>query len=339
MLNTIVAIIDYQNRFGSKYYDSPYRSGMDMQKLCSVFNVFGYKLLFEKPSDPSLLEKTSGCEVIYTSQEDPGYLYKSFIEDIIYAIELNGANVIPSYKHLRANNNKVFMELLRKQLPNQFQNNSRWFGCAEEALDSINAVTYPCVIKSSEGAGSHGVRLARNRQEYVKIVKNLTRSTDLHHELWDIGRSIRHSGYIKESRFRRKIIVQDFVPGLSNDWKVLVFWDKFFVLRRKNRPGDFRASGSGLFSFDDKVDSRLLDAAKELRESFNVPMISLDLAISEKGIVLIEFQFVYFGTSTLEKSPYFYQYSDDGWHQCMGKSVLEDIYAYSIAEYLRKSSR
>jgi len=49
---------------------------------------------------------------------------------------------------------------------------------------------------------------------------------------------------------RSKFIVQEFIPDLSNDWKVLVFWDKYYVLRRKNRPNDFRASGSGLFSFD-----------------------------------------------------------------------------------------
>jgi glutathione synthase/RimK-type ligase-like ATP-grasp enzyme len=277
----MVAICDYQNRFGSKYFDKPYRSGMDKQLLMNYFQEKGIMLDYLKLSDPLLLEKTAGAFVIYTSQEDPGYRYKSFIEDVVYALELNGSTLIPMYKFLRANNNKVFMEYLRRTLPVKYQNDSKWFGCAEEAIYTADHLSFPCVVKSSEGAGSHGVRLAHNKSEYVQTVRRLSRSSFYLKELRDIGRSFRHHGYKRESLHRDKFIVQSYIPGLVNDWKVLVYWDKFFVLRRKNRPGDFRASGSGLFSFDTEVDIRLLEAAKEVREVFNVPMISLDLAISE----------------------------------------------------------
>jgi len=133
---------------------------------------------------------------------------------------------------------------------------------------------------------------------------------------------------------RSKFIVQEFIPNLSNDWKVLVYWDKYFVLRRKNRPNDFRASGSGLFSFDETVDQRLLDAAREIRQIFDVPMISLDLSISNNRVVLIEFQFIYFGTSTLEESPYYYENDNGNWEKKLGESSLEDIYSYSIVSYI-----
>ena len=210
------------------------------------------------------------------------------------------------------------------------------FGCYEELIENCSDITFPCVVKEAKGAGSKGVYISKNKKELEKVVKKISRTTYYAEDLRDILRVIRHKGYIKESLHRSKFIVQEFIPDLSNDWKVLVFWDKYYVLRRKNRPNDFRASGSGLFSFDEMVDTRLLDAAKEIRRIFDVPMISLDLAISNNRVVLLEFQFLYFGTSTLEKSPYYYVNNKGNWEKILGKSSTENIYAYSIVSYIEE---
>jgi hypothetical protein len=63
-------------------------------------------------------------------------------------------------------------------------------------------------------------------------------------------------------------------------------------------------------------------------------MISLDLSISNNRVVLIEFQFIYFGTSTLEESPYYYENDNGNWEKKLGESSLEDIYSYSIVSYI-----
>jgi len=65
-------------------------------------------------------------------------------------------------------------------------------------------------------------------------------------------------------------------------------------------------------------------------------MISLDLAISNNRVVLLEFQFLYFGTSTLEKSPYYYVNNKGNWEKILGKSSTENIYAYSIVSYIEE---
>lgn len=331
----IFAICDYQSRFGSKYFDNPYRSGMDKNLLVEAFFRYGFNIQYLNMSDGNIENLLKDQYVLYTSQEDPGYYYKNFIEDRIYSLELAGAKIIPSYKCLRANNNKVMMETLRKlYLPESYQLKSMMLGTYEELIMQIKNITFPCVIKKSEGAGSKGVLLAKNEKELLKKVKKVSRIPFINEEFHDIIRSKIHKGYRKESIYRKKFIIQEFVYGINNDWKVLVFWDKYYILRRKNRPNDFRASGSGLFSFDDNVDIRLLEAAKEIRKYFDVPMISLDLAISNNKVILWEFQFLYFGTSTLEKSPYYYKEKNGNWEQKFEKSVLENIYAYSIASYI-----
>lgn len=336
-MRKITLLWDYKKRFGSKYGEMPYRSGMDKDLLAEEFRSHGFEPEFKAMSSRTVLTEASAVPVLYTSQEDPGYLYKDFIEDIVYGLELRGCKPIPSYKYLRANNNKVFMEILREViLPPKYAINSRFFGSSEEILDCLQDIVFPCVVKTAKGACSKGVFLANDETELLKSVRIAARSKQFLQELWDQGRSIKHKGYQKDSRFRSKFVVQDFISGLTNDWKVLVYYDKFYVLKRQNRKGDFRASGSGLFSFEDSVDYTLLDAAAEIVEACDVPMVSLDLAKKDNNVHLIEMQFLYFGTSTLTMSPYYYAKSVKGWEQIYKKSILEEEYVRSICNYLER---
>jgi|LSQX01.2.fsa_nt_gb glutathione synthase/RimK-type ligase-like ATP-grasp enzyme len=336
-MKTIFALTDYKDRMGSKHRDYPYRSGMDKELLAKEFLNNGYALTYCSMADINLLGKVKNAPVIYTSQEDADYHYKGYIEDIVFNLESNSVNVIPDYRCLRANNNKVYMEMMRQNmLPEKYQLKTHWFGTIEEAIENIDLFHYPVVIKSAGGATSSGVRLADNKEDFEKRIKEISRSKQLKAEIRDIARAVRHRGYRRESLYRNKFIVQEFVPGLKNDWKLLIYHDKYYVLRRDNRPGDFRASGSGLFSFDKDLPVQILDAGKEIKEIFDVPMISIDLALSEGKVILIEFQFLYFGTTTLEKSDYYYTKTDDGWEKIEEKPQLEREYARAIAEYLKE---
>lgn len=337
-MKKIVALVDYQGRFGTKYFPRIYRSGMDKEELVRQFSNMDYSLSY---CEMNLVNayKYVQIPVIYTSQEDNLLRYKDFIEDIILELELYGAITLPPQRFLRATNNKVFMEILRRRLlPEKYQLRTFIFGSIEELIYSLDMIEYPCILKTASGSVSRGVHMAVTRYQILEIAKNISRTTDLKFELRDLARAWKYSGYHRESRYRGKFIIQNYIPGVFNDWKVLVYYDKLFVLRRQNRPGDFRASGSGLFSFDNVVDSRLLDAGIEIRKALDIPMVSLDLAIKEDSVVLFEFQGVHFGTSTLEKSPYYYKKCNEEWQQISGKSILEEAYAYSIVSYLEKGN-
>lgn len=338
----IVALVDYKGRFGSKRFSRYYRGGMDIDLLIELFHQSNYNLEIKEFSETRFRDPTDFSHtVIYTSQEDKGYLYKGFIEDIIYGLEIIGCQAIPKFKYLRANNNKVFMEILRQStLANKYQINCKIFGCLEEVIDNSGELEYPCVIKTASGACSKGVHLVKNKRELLQTVRKISRSRYLYEEMIDIGRQYRHKGYQKASVHRHKFIIQEFIPGLENDWKVLIYGDKYYILRRQNRPGDFRASGSGLFTFDEVVDTDILSAAEEIFHCFDVPMMSLDLAKDlDNKIHLIEMQFVYFGTTTLEKSPYYCVKQADGWHQIQGKSILEEEYTRSVVSFLKSQQK
>jgi glutathione synthase/RimK-type ligase-like ATP-grasp enzyme len=280
--------------------------------------------------------------VAYTSSEDTGYYYKSFIEDIIYYIELLGARVMPAYKYLKANNNKVFMELLRHSFNNKSIQSlpSKVFGTFEELNSRISSLTFPVVYKQAAGAMSKGVGLAHNRNELIQGIKKISSTKQLYRELWEKGRTLKYEGYHAQSRFRNKFVVQNFIPNLSGDYKVLIFGDKYYVLKREAKDGDFRASGSGIRNYVKEIPEGILEFAHMCINTLNVPHASLDIAFNGVIFVLIEFQCLFFGSYTITYSEFYWKKAENNnFIFFEGKSILEEEYANSIIQYIAKEKK
>ena len=120
------------------------------------------------------------------------------------------------------------MELLRDLSNNEaFQKiKSNGFGTFDEFQMSSLPSDKKYVIKKAAGATSKGVFLSSNKAELLKTVKKVSASPWTLDDFKDIVRPYIHKGYIKNSRNRKKFIIQNFIPNLKNDWKVLVFGDE-----------------------------------------------------------------------------------------------------------------
>jgi len=338
-MNKIYILTDYKNIFGSKHNATPYRSGMDKDLLKKYFEIYEFEAIFLKYSDINFRKMNFKDQyVLYTSSEDIGGLYKNYIEDIIYGLHIQGAKIIPDYKYLKAHNNKVFMEILRDLTINDKLNfiQSHYFGTLEELINNINKIELPVVIKSAAGAMSRGVYIANNRNELIKNAKKISRSKYIFDELWDLGRAIKHKGYIKESKYRNKFIVQNFIPGLENDWKILIYGEKYYILYRGVRDNDFRASGSHKFIFKEDIPDGILDFAKLIFDILNVPNLSIDVAFDGNKFHLLEFQAIYYGTTTIVKSPFYFNQINNKWEIIKETSILEKIYVESIVNFINK---
>lgn len=339
----IIALTDYKNKFGSKHFDNPYRSGMDKDLLSNLFEKNGYHIEFEyfHKVDLRNVEKYKGTYIVYTSSEDIGYHYKSYIEDVVFGLEQIGAIVIPGYKYLRANNNKVFMEFLRTSVFGINDFYSKHYGSLKDVLLDVDTLIFPLVFKTAEGASGTGVHLIKNKNELIKTVKRTKDYLYLKEDLKDFIRSYLHKGYQRESIYRSKFILQPFIPNLKNDWKVLIFGDAFFVLNRGVRKNDFRASGSKTNYKTDiaaEIPEGLLDYAKNIFAKSSLPHISLDIMHDGQKFFLIEFQAVYFGTSTINMSNNFFQYIDNSWKTIPIEHTLEEFYSRSIVKFIKNEN-
>jgi len=336
----IYMLTDYKGFFGSKHNAIPYRSGMDKELLKKYLNGKGYDVQYLPFSDVDFRNMNFKNQfVLYTSSEDKGFYYKDYIEDIILGLSLQNAILIPEYKFLRANNNKVFMEILRDQINiNSIKNiKSHHFGTIEELKQKLGELNPQSVIKPASGAMSTNVNLSKNRKDVIKFGKKISRTKDLLYELLDFGRSIKHKQYIRESRHRKKFIIQNFIKGLRNDWKIVIYGKKYYILYRGVRDNDFRASGSGKFEFKEEIPHGILDFAEKIFNYFNVPNLSIDVAFNGKEFYLIEFQAIYFGTTTIDKSPFYFTKENSKWVIHKEKSFLEKEYVESVIDYISKN--
>lgn len=342
-MKDIYLLTDYKNRFGSKHDDVPYRSGMDKKLLEKYFAAHGFKTHFTGFSAVNFKElKSKDQYVLYTSSEDVGYHYKSYIEDVVYGLTLQGARVIPSFKYLRANNNKVFMEILRDSanLPVLQNIKSHSFGTYEEFVKKSELFKGPVVLKTAEGASSEGVSLTTGRNNLFKSVKKISRTEYFFSEMWDMARAFKHKGYKRESKYRKKFIVQDFIPGLKNDWKIYVFGEKYYIFYRPIlKEGDFRASGGGydnyVYGKEAPYPKGIFDFARKIFNYLEVPHVSLDIAYKGNDFYLLEFQALYFGTAGILYSNEYFVEREAEWISRENDPDIEKVYVESIVYYIQ----
>lgn len=336
----LVALTDYKDRFGSKHFDNPYRSGMDKIKLRSYFAEYGIDLSYIPMSNAwSDFPKNQNC-FIYTSSEDNGYLYKSYIEDIVLGLIQKGKRAVPEYIHLKANNNKGFMEFLRMNTGDEELNSiqTKFFGTTEEMMKC--EFHFPVVVKKAAGASGRGVFKASSMAELIKVSNTVAKSHSFWLDLKDWMRKRKHSGYIQDSRNRNKFVVQNFIPNLNNDWKVYWFCGEIYIFYRpilKHR--DFIASGGGYDNYSYGEDafrpSGLFEFVERVMAFFEVPHASLDIAYDGASFHLLEIQFVYFGTAGIPYSKGYYKKCNGEWIFQPEVREIEHVYAKAIASFIK----
>ncbi len=341
-MNTIVLIEDYRGSFYSRVGNQRTLCTMDTGKVIESFGSLGYNVVRKRFQDIDLTQNWNKVPVVYTSSEDSGSRYKSYIEDIVLALETSGAMILPNFIYLRAHHNKSFMEALRYRLfPEEASSlQSRTFGTYEDLVNADLSSEWPKVIKSAFGAGSTLVAKSDNRMELLRIARKFSLSMSFTETVREYRSRFLWRGYVPRSLHRNKFIVQNFIPGLNGDFKVLKYGSRFYFLSRGLRPGDFRASGSGNFNFElpnDVSASALLDYAKYITDIIGTPLCSLDIGFDGERFHLIEFQCLNFGPLTAEKSLYHHKLVDSKWVKVNENCDLEYVFCDAIVSHLENT--
>lgn len=324
--------------YGNKYSSEIYHGGLNLIDLRKAFKSRGYSLVNVDVSGRFDIHKISkGAYIIYTTEEDEGLHAKSYLQDLL--LFYNDTNtLIPSFDFFVAHHNKVYMTLLAHKLELETGLEQSVFPSIHRVKEGFDKNMGKLVIKKSHGASSTGVFLVENIRDVLRISSHF-RTNNWFFSFKEIFRRLKYRGYVPRSAYRQKLITQEFVDGLSGDFKVLVFGRFFFVFSRPNRKNDFRASGSGKkrykFGREANIPIELLDFARIQYKKFNVPHLSLDLANDLNGkSVIIEFQATGFGTSGVCMSREYAVYEDDTWHWYKKDFNLEWLYAESLLCYI-----
>jgi hypothetical protein len=189
----------------------------------------------------------------------------------------------------------------------------------EDALQWIESTTFPKVFKLRCGSGSANVKLAENKTRARHLVNQAFGSGfhpvdpvgRLKERLWLLKRDQNLEAVKKIAGGIARLVVpkeaekfaamekgyvyfQDYVPGNEYDTRLIVVGDRCFGLRRYCRTGDFRASGSGLFSYNpDLIDLGMVELSFDTARKLGVQSVAFDLLIDQGKPKIIEMSYCY----------------------------------------------
>lgn len=178
------------------------------------------------------------------------------------------------------------------------------------ALDFCRSTTYPLVLKLSFGYQSGNVCLLNSFDDAAYWIGRLfgagvtglrPRAPGWRHALQRARGTLRHlrgappyedldccelqHGYF---------YVQEFLPGNAYDIRVTVIGSRAFAFRRFNRPGDFRASGSGRIDWDPQhIDEESIRLAFRVARHLRTQSLGVDLLQHGGQKVLTEISYTY----------------------------------------------
>lgn len=345
-MNRDLVILTSRNKFFGQTR-KPW-SSLDVEKMAFLLTEKGWKVeLFDfhqvvnKPVD--LQNRT----IFYAfSQKDN---QRQYINDIIYHLSKEN-RVVPSFDLLKCHENKGYQEIYKKTIGL----NGLWgkYYTSGQEIETAS-LEFPLVLKTTQGTNGKGVYLVKDRKGLLQLMKKLRNRLGLGKQIDLLRRK-----YFRKKKFReypnfsdrqdyleyreyvkveKNFILQEYVPGLDFDFRVLVACDRFYVMKRSVNKGDFRASGSKKFSFSTIPDDALLNYARSVYQAFDTPFLSLDIMYNGQKFFLGEFQALHFGMSVVAQSGgFFNQLQNGSWVFAAEKPDLENLFALTLVHFLNQ---
>ena len=338
-----IALITDSNKFFGQTR-KPWIS-IDTRKAIKFIQNRGYNVkeyTFETIVNQNKLLQNS--VIIYTFHQKINR--RNYLTDVIHYLD-DGTNVfIPDKELLYCHENKGYQELYKKKIGYSSLKSYYFTNYADTKNYNFN---FPIVVKSVDGSNGKDVYLAKNEIELKKCVKKLEKTK------WQIHVDLMRRKYLRKKKFdeypehddrkdyelyrnyilkEKNFILQEFVPDLKFDYRVLVLYDKYFVTKRHNRKNDFRASGAKKFDFNFQPDPALLDFARDVYSHFPSSSLSIDVVHDGNKYYLIEFQALHFGINVFVKNKNYFMYNAGNWQFYPIDKCFEYYLSTSFCDYL-----
>jgi glutathione synthase/RimK-type ligase-like ATP-grasp enzyme len=261
-----------------------------------------------------------------------------FARSILVALKAVGCRVFPDVADSDHFDDKIAQSYLLKALgiamPKDYPMHCR--SAVDEWIRDVGE--FPVVAKLRTGSGASNVRLITSADElrhYAKrmfgrgfsgkpdtvfkiksnvasarslkdIVKRLKRAPEFFFSLRNARGLPRERGYV---------YLQEFMPGLDYDLKVVVVGDQLSFIGRSVRAGDFRASGGGGMLYERTlIDQTIIDSAFQAADTLRSDCTGFDMIKDPRNgqPVILEVSYGFSHTALLGSGGHFDR--EGNWH-------------------------
>lgn len=252
--------------------------------------------------------------------------------NVLFSAQLSGIKVFPDINASWHFDDKVSQKYLLETIEAPLVP-SHVFYSENQALEWAKSTSYPKVAKLRRGAGSYNVKLIKNNKEAAKYIKVMFRKgveptpgyladiktkIKVAHSFSGIVQRLKKApGFFKMVYFGKKgfpkeknyAYFQDFIPNNNCDYRIIVVNSKAYGAKRLVRPGDFRASGAGLFDYCE-IDERIIKIAQDTAKRLNMLSVAFDFVIDNDQPLIVEISYGFGVNSSTEFKTYWDENSE-----------------------------
>lgn len=300
----------------------------------------------------TIIADMKDCDALLWHHQHSSYKDVLAAKPILYTLELDGKATFPDFRTSWHFDDKVAQKYLLESIEAPLVP-SYVFYTKQEALAWIKTASFPKVFKLKGGSGSRNVVLIKKRNEAVKLAKKAfgegistkNKSNLLKNRLWQIKRDKSKAAVVSFLRGLARIAVpstyekmhgkekgyvyfQEFIPGNDYDTRLIVVGNRCFGIRRYNRRGDFKASGSGVLKYEKELfDIEAIRTAFLVAEKLKTQSLALDFIKDSGGNwMIVEISYGY-SISAYDLCQGFWD-KDLNWHDMVVNPqyfIIEDL--------------
>ena len=282
-------------------------------KYCDE-NQVPYKLV--NCYDFDIVEQLDDCKGLMWHWSQNDYKAALFARQLTISLEKKGIKVFPDVNTAWHFDDKVGQKYLLESIGAPLIKTYVFYS-RQEAMDWLDTTTFPKVFKLRSGAASVNVSLVKTKKKAKRLVIKAFGKGFLHinrfSRLNDRFRVLKRdknlaalkgvvSGAVRllipteVERFSHNekgyVYFQDFIPENEYDTRLVVIGDRCFGARRYCRKGDFRASGSGISSYEPELlDKKCIRSAFDTAKKLNAQSVAFDFIWKDGEPKIVEISY------------------------------------------------
>lgn len=266
--------------------------------------------------ESNIMNQLSDCDGLMWHWSHSDYRELLFARQLTYSLELINKKVWPDSNTAWHYDDKIGQKYLLESIGSPLIPTHLFYD-KFDALNWARNTSYPKVFKLRSGAGSINVHLIYNYKSAKSLINKsfgggflyVDRRARLKEAFWSLRRDMSFSslkGYFfsiarlvvptklgkYSSNEKGYVYFQDFIPKQDYDSRLVVIGNRCFGMRRWCRKGDFRASGSGLMSFEPEMfDKENIIEAFKISKKLRTQVIYFDFVTLDNKPQLIEISY------------------------------------------------
>lgn len=311
-----------------------------------------YKLVNCYCSD--LIEHLRNCDALFWHHYQGSTKDLIAAKPILFALEQAGIKVFPNFKSNWHFDDKLGQKYLLEAIEAPLVPTYVFYD-KKAALDWASKTTFPKVFKLRGGASSANVKLVKSQSEAMKFIYKAFGKGFSNYDAWGslkerwrkwrVGKSTYTDVFKGLVRFIYPppfakalgrevgyVYFQDFIPNNEFDVRIVIIGDRALGEKRFVRKNDFRASGSGIYSYEG-IDVFTLKTAFDIFNKLSAQSLAFDFIYDKYNMPLIVEISYGFGTEGIGNVTGYWD-KDLNWHK--GKF---DLYGWMVEEVLKNEKQ